>query len=164
MVNLFGILKTELKLICKKINIMSYNKILIAVDSSEYSMEAAKKGLELARQLGAKAALIYVVDKSKGMGNVDAGIMPEEAMMVLKKEAEQTLDQLSAMFGGKELLKFMPEGNPTEDIIETAKTWEADLIVIGTHGRTGLKHLLMGSVAEHVIRHSKVSVMVVPSK
>lgn len=143
---------------------MSYTKILIAIDSSEFSMAAAKKGLELAHQLNAKAALIYVLDKSKAMGNVDAGIFPDEALLVLKKEVEQTLDQLAAMYNGKELMKFMPEGNPTEDIIGTARTWEADLIVIGTHGRTGLKHLFMGSVAEHIIRHSKVPVMVVPLK
>lgn len=143
---------------------MSYNKILIAVDSSEYSMKAAKKGLELAHQLNAKAALLFVVDKSKAMGNVDAGILPAEALIVLKKEAEQTLDELAEMYNGKGLMKFMPEGHPTEDIIKTAETWEADLIVVGTHGRTGLQHLLMGSIAEHIVRHSKIPVMVVPSK
>ncbi len=143
---------------------MSYSKILIAVDSSEFSMAAAKKGFELAHQLNAKAALIYVIDKSKGMGNVDAGIFPEDAILILKKEAEQTLDQLAAMYNGGDLMKFMPEGHPTEDILETAKTWNADLIVIGTHGRTGLKHLLMGSVAEHIIRHSIIPLLVVPNK
>lgn len=143
---------------------MSYNKILIAVDSSEYAMKAAKKGLELAHQLNAKAALLFVVDKSKAMGNVDAGILPAEALMVLKKGAEQTLDELAEMYNDKELMKFMPEGHPTEDITKTAETWEADLIVMGTHGRTGLKHLLMGSIAEHIVRHSKIPVMIVPSK
>ncbi|HWA33520.1 MAG TPA: universal stress protein [Cyclobacteriaceae bacterium] len=143
---------------------MSYNKILIAVDSSEYSMEAAKKGLELAHRLNANAALIYVIDSAKAMGNVDANIMPSEALLVLKKEAEETLDQLVKMFNGKEVVKFMPEGNPAEDIVRTSKTWEADLLVVGTHGRTGLKHLLVGSVAEHLMRHSGIPVMVVPLK
>ena len=143
---------------------MSYNKILIAVDSSEYAMKAAKKGLELAHQLNAKAALLFVVDKSEAMGNIDAGILPAEALIVLKKEAEQTLDELAEMYNGKGLMKFMPEGHPTEDIIKTAETWEADLIVLGTHGRTGLRHLLMGSIAEHIVRHSKIPVMIVPSK
>jgi nucleotide-binding universal stress UspA family protein len=143
---------------------MSYNKILIAVDGSEYAMKAAKKGLELAHQLNAKAALLFVVDKSKAVGNIDAGILPEEALIVLKKEAEQTLDELAEMYNGKGLMKFMPEGHPTEDIIKTAETWEADLIVLGTHGRTGLRHLLMGSIAEHIVRHSKIPVIVVPSK
>ena len=115
---------------------MSYTKLLIAVDSSEYSMKAARKGLELAHQLNAKAALLFVVDKSKAMGNIDAGIMPQAALIVLKKEAEQTLDELAAMYNGSELMKFMPEGRPNEDILKTAETWQADLVVIGTHGRT----------------------------
>lgn len=143
---------------------MSLNKILIAVDSSEFSIAAARKGLDLAYQLNANAALLYVVDTSKAMGNVEAGISPQEALIVLKKEAEQTLDELAAMYSGRAPLKFMPEGHPSQDIIKTAETWGADLIVIGTHGRTGLVHLLVGSVAEYVMRHSKVPVMVVPSR
>lgn len=141
---------------------MNYKKILIAVDSSEYSMEAAKKGLELAHQLHAKAALLYVVDLSKSMGSVDAGITPEMAKTILIKEVEETLDQLAAMYNGKELMKFMPEGLPQDTILKTAQTWEADLIVMGTHGRTGLRHLFVGSVAEHIIRKSNIPVMVVP--
>ena len=119
---------------------MAYSKILIAVDSSAFSMKAAKKGLELAHQLHAKAALLFVVDTSKAMGNLDAGIMPNEALIILKKEAEQMLDELATMYNGNELMKFMPEGHPSEDIVKTAENWEADLIVIGTHGRTGLQH------------------------
>jgi nucleotide-binding universal stress UspA family protein len=127
-------------------------------------MQAAKKGLELAHQLDATAALLYVVDTSKAIGNIDAGILPEQAMIVLKKEVEQTLDELAAMYNGNSILKFMPEGHPTKDILKTAEIWEADLIVMGTHGRTGLMHLLVGSVAEYIVRHSKIPVMVVPSK
>lgn len=143
---------------------MSYSKILIAVDSSEYSMKAAKKGLELAHQLQAKIALLFVVDKSKAVGNIDAGITPDEAIIGLKKEAEQTLDELSKLAHVKDIQKFMPEGYPLEDILKTAETWGADALVIGTHGRTGLLHLLMGSVAEHIVRHAKIPVIVVPSK
>lgn len=143
---------------------MSYSKILIAVDSSAFSMQAAKKGLDLAHQLNAKAALLYVVDTSKAIGNIDAGILPDQALIVLKKEVEQTLDELATMYNGKSMLKFMPEGHPTDEILKTADIWEADLIVMGTHGRTGLMHLLVGSVAEYVVRHSKIPVMVVPFK
>lgn len=143
---------------------MSYSKILIAVDSSEFSMQAAKKGLKLAHQLNAQVALLYVVDESKATGNIDAGILPEQAMIVLKKEVEQTLDELATMYNGETILKFMPEGLPKRDILKTAYIWGADLLVMGTHGRTGLLHLLVGSVAEYIIRHSKIPVMVVPSK
>src|SRR5690606_1539263 len=119
------------------------------------------KGIELLHHLRAKAAEIYVIDTSKSLGSVDAGITHEQALIVLKKEAEQTLHQLAEMYHGNELMKFMPEGNPDDDILKTAKNWNADLLVLGTHGRTGLKHLLMGSVAERVLRHSDIPVMVV---
>ncbi len=143
---------------------MTYKKLMVAVDGSEFALNAARRGIEFATQLGAQAALIFVVDKSKAVGSADLGITPEEALIVLKKEAEQTLDQLAQMFGHKDLLKFMPEGNPKDDIIRMADTWGADLLVIGTHARTGLARLLLGSTAEHVIRHSAIPVMVVPLK
>jgi nucleotide-binding universal stress UspA family protein len=143
---------------------MSYSKILIAVDSSEYSIKAAQNGFQLAEQLGATVALLFVVDTSKAVANIDTGVYPEQALFLLKKEAEQTLNKLAAMHNGKEVIKFMPQGIPTKDIIKTAEKWEADLIVLGTHGRTGLMHLLIGSVSESIIRHSKIPVMVYPSK
>lgn len=140
---------------------MPFQRILIAVDSSEFSMHAAKRGLELAHALRCNAALVFVVDTSKALGNIDAGIMPENALIVLKKEAEQTLDQLAAMYNGNELMKFMPEGHPVEEIIGTALNWQADLIVAGTHGRKGLAHLFQGSVAESVLHRSPIPVLIV---
>ena len=73
------------------------------------------------------------------------------------------LDEFAAMYNGNDLMKFMPEGHPFDTIHVTAHTWDADLIVMGTHGRKGLQHLFAGSVAEHVVRHSNVPVMIVPS-
>lgn len=143
----------------------TYKKILIAVDGSEYSMTAAGKGLELSHQLDATAGLVFVIDNSKALANPDIGTTVEQVKVVLKKEAEQTLDQLADMYNGKELKKFMPEGYPLyKEIIKLAEYWRADLIVMGTHGRTGLEHLLVGSVAEHVMRHSPIPVMIVPTK
>lgn len=143
---------------------MSYSKILIAVDSSAYSLKAAEKGLELAHQLGAEAALVFVVEISKAVGNIDAGILPEEALMILKKEADYSLNQIIEINQEKKILKFMPEGFPKEEILKTADSWGAEIIVLGTHGRTGLKHLLLGSISEYIVRHSKIPVLVVPLK
>ncbi|HKZ36310.1 MAG TPA: universal stress protein [Chryseolinea sp.] len=143
---------------------MAYSKILMAIDSSEYSFASAERGFELAHQLNAKVALIFVIDAARTIHSADSGILPEETIVVLKKEAEQTLNQISKMFNGEDLTKFMPEGHPAEDIIKTAEVWGADLIIMGTYGRAGLMHLLSGSVAESVIRNSKIPVMVVPSK
>ncbi|MGB3343220.1 MAG: universal stress protein [Aequorivita sp.] len=69
---------------------------------------------------------------------------------------------LTKSFNGYELIKFIPEGNPLEDILKTAENWKDDLLVLGRHGRTGLKHLFTGSVAERVLHHTNIPIMVVP--
>ena len=98
------------------------------------------------------------------MHSSDTGIFPEEAIGMLRKKQNRRLINLQRCMMEKPVTRFMPEGRPTEDIIKTAESWNADLIVMGTHGRTGLLHLLLGSIAEHVLRHSKIPVLVVPSK
>ncbi len=144
---------------------MSYKKILIAVDNRENSMNVSRKGFELAAQLQAEAALIFVVDKSKAIGNPDTGIMPDEALLVLKKEAQEALDQLILLNNQKkETLKFMPEGLPKETILKIAANWEADLIVTGMNGKGGLSLWVMGSVAQFIVLHSPLPVMIVPNK
>lgn len=140
-------------------------KILIAVDNSACSLRAAKKGFALADQTGAEVGLVFVINKNKETLNADLNITQEESQTILLKRAEETLGQLVKMFDGKtEVFQFTPEGLPKEEIINTALHWNADLIVMGTHGRTGLQHLLMGSVTEYVIRHFTRPVMVVPMK
>jgi nucleotide-binding universal stress UspA family protein len=71
---------------------------------------------------------------------------------------------IEKVFGDFKVWLFTEEGNPYEAILRVAKEWEADLIVLGTHGRTGLSHLLIGSVAEKVIRHSTIPIFIVPIK
>lgn len=143
---------------------MPYFKILIAVDDSEHSLIAAKKGLDLAQQLKATVSLLFVIDRTRVIHSSDTGIFAEEAIQQLRSEAEITLNHLTMLSGSTDVTRFTPEGSPTDEIIKTAETWNADLIVMGTHGRTGLLHLLLGSIAEHVLRHSKIPVLVVPSK
>lgn len=143
---------------------MPYSRILISVDGHECSFAVAKKGIELAHSLKAKAALLFVVDTAKAMGNVEAGIMPHEALIILKKEALQTLDQLTSMYEGVDVVKFMPEGHPAEDIIKTAKQWEADLIIVGTHGKKGIVKFLSTNVSDYVLHHAKIPVMLIPPK
>lgn len=126
-------------------------------------MHAAKIGFALAHQLKAAIGLQFVIDRNKEVINADLGITPEQSETILLKQAEETIEQLIKMYNDvEEVLRFTPEGFPKKEIINTANEWEADLIVMGTHGRTGLAHLMMGSVAEYVIKHSTVPVMVVP--
>jgi nucleotide-binding universal stress UspA family protein len=142
---------------------MNFKKILIAVNSSPFSLKAAKAGFQLAHELDAEVALLYVVDRTKESVNIEVGPTREQSEMMLLKEAQETIEQLIKMYNhAKELYKFTPEGFPKEEIINTAKEWEADIIVMGTHGRTGLSHFFQGSIAEYVIRHANIPVMVIP--
>ena len=142
---------------------MQYKKILIAVDSGSHSLNAARKGFELAHQLKATTGLIYVVDRNKEVINADLGITPEQSQTVLLKQAEENIDQLIKMYDGVgEIFRFTPEGFPEKEIINIAREWGADLIVIGAHRRTGLSHLIAGGVAEYVIKHVNIPIMVVP--
>lgn len=134
---------------------------MIAVDSSRHANAAAERGFELAARLNAVVGLLYVVDTAKTIGDVDAGITHEDLIAVLKQEADETLNDAAGKFSG-EIERIIPEGHPRVEILGCAERWKADLLVIGTHGRTGLMHLVMGSTAEYIVRHSKVPVMVVP--
>ena len=141
---------------------MLYKKILIAVDSGSHSFNAARKGFELAHQLKATTGLIYVVDRNKEVINADLGITPEQSQTVLLKQAEENIEQLIKMYDGiEEVFRFTPEGFPEKEIINIAREWGADLIVIGAHRRTVLSHLLTTSIADYVIKHAEVPVLVV---
>ena len=142
---------------------MSIKKILIAVDDSAYSIKAASTGFALADSLQAMIAVLYVVDKSREIINGDLGITPEQSRSALLEEAENVLEQYIKMYNhiGK-IIRFTPEGLPETEILNIAREWEADLIVMGTHGRSGLDHILAGSVAEQVIRHAEIPVLVIP--
>ena len=143
---------------------MTYKKILIAIDSSNHALHAAKNGVALARQIGASIGLLFVVNKNREVISGDLGITAEQSSTILLKQAEETIEQLVKQYKLTDnVFHFTPEGFPKEEIIKTAREWEADLIVVGAHGKSSLLHLLMGSVTEYVIRHSPVPVMVVSS-
>lgn len=146
---------------------MSYKKILIAVDGRENSMTVAKKGFELAEQLNAEVALVYAVDLSIAIRNYDIvnvnlEFFIKESINALKKEVENSLDKMIQTYAkGKEVVKFMPEGFPRESIINTSEQWNADLIVIGLHGKSGLGIFVMGSISQYISLYSNVPVMIV---
>jgi nucleotide-binding universal stress UspA family protein len=142
---------------------MEFRKILIAVDDSAYSMKAARTGFTMAHRLNASIALVFVINKSNEVFNTDLGITPQQSKTVLLKEAEETIDQYIKIYGGiDEVFRFTPEGFPETEILGIAKEWNADLIVMGTHGRSGLSKLFSGSLTDHIIKHSEVPVLLTP--
>ncbi|MGN6214428.1 universal stress protein [Parafilimonas sp.] len=140
---------------------MNYKKILIAVDDSPVAEKVALEGLLLGKQLNAGMALISVADIAFVMA--EGGVTPREMTEMIKDDLKKVQKMLiKNIFKEQKVWSFIEEGTPADMIKKTCDEWEASLIVIGTHGRTGLSHILMGSVAERVIRHSPVPVLVVP--
>ncbi|HEY4198701.1 MAG TPA: universal stress protein [Mucilaginibacter sp.] len=154
---------------------MSINKVLIAVDSGQHAEYAARFGLDMARAYKADVGLVSIVEPiiypSSGADTI-TGIPIENAhadegemLKIQTESAENTMQQVIKKFGGDLQVTYFTEYGLTADgILKCANEYGADLIVVGTHNRTGLDRLLMGSVAEHVVRHSHVPVLVVPMK
>ncbi len=95
----------------------------------------------------------------------DGGVTPKEMTEIIRndfKKKQQLL--IEKVFKNYKVWSFVEEGKPDEAILKVAEEWEADLIVLGTHGRTGLAHILMGSVAEKVTRHSTKPLFIIPTR
>lgn len=144
-------------------NMESYKKILIPTDGSKANSIAVEKGLSLARLLGAKAKILFVVDTSTFLD------LPPDDLVTnitshMKNKGEDVLDDIEERADevGVDIERSVIEGHPAEIIIEDSK--ESDIIVIGTHGRSGFSRLLLGSTAEKVIRHAMCPVMVIKIK
>jgi nucleotide-binding universal stress UspA family protein len=140
---------------------MNFRRVLIAVDESSIAAYAAQMGIDLARSLGAEIAFIHVLE-SPSISTPEPGMPEDERALAAERAATRLLADLRARFpAGKEAPQFTPQGEPGEEIVSAAQDWQADLIVIGSHGRRGLTRALVGSVAEAVMRHAPCPVLVV---
>lgn len=138
-------------------------KILIAVDSDPSSEKIALNGFQLALQLNADIALLSVVDTT--MLITEGAVTPKEfADMTIKEFKKNQKMLIDTVFKKHKVGTFVEEGIPYAVILNVAKEWDADIIVLGTHGRTGISHLIMGSVAEKIVRHSEIPVFIIPVK
>jgi nucleotide-binding universal stress UspA family protein len=146
------------------------HKILIAVEDSKYSERASAYGFELAKKLGAEIALLHVNEiqiappYSTDPLITEPPILMPDMIIAQEDSSKKLLNKISDSFGdGVTIFTFTKIGNPKEEILLTAEEWNADIIILGTHGRTGFDHFLSGSVAEKVIRKAKCPVMVIPN-
>jgi len=120
--------------------------VLIATDGSKYSEAAASEALGIAKRSGSSLIVISVASSDTEITSAKDNV--NKVSEAAEKEGVKTTSVVT-------------KGKPYEAIIETAKQKKADLIVVGSHGRTGLDRLLMGSVTERVIGHSESAVLVV---
>lgn len=140
-----------------------FENIMIATDGSKHSDRAAGLGLEIARLSGGKVSIVYVADTSK-MSHLPDDMLLLSIREILIKEGKEATARLEALAkkAGVAAEKSVIEGNPGEEIIRFAQENGASLIVMGSVGKTGLDRFLLGSVAEKVVRNSKVPVLTVP--
>jgi nucleotide-binding universal stress UspA family protein len=142
-----------------------YRNILIATDGSENTQRAISYGIEIAKLSRATIHALYVVDTTSFSSiPMDAGW--EEMYEIMKKEGEKAVFEVKERgeAAGVEVREVLWEGHPSTEIINFAENNDIDLIVMGTLGKTGLDRFLLGSVAEKVVRNSKVPVLVVRSQ
>src|SRR5262249_44810825 len=134
----------------------NFARILVATDFSECSEAAANGALELARRVGANVTLFHAYPVPVFPVAEGGMILPTaETFSTIADSAHEQLAAFSERInaGSNVVLETVViEGTVAETIVRAAQNIGADLIVVGTHGRTGLKHLLLGSVAEHVVR------------
>jgi nucleotide-binding universal stress UspA family protein len=137
-----------------------FEKILIATDGSEKNQPAVKKGLEIARACGSILHAIYVIDETP-FTSAQTEVLTADLYRQLKEEGEKAVLQVKRMAGEVKVETLVLSGRPAHVITEFAAKNKVDLIVVGSQGKSGLERLLLGSVAESIIRMADCMVLVV---
>jgi len=142
------------------------NTILVPVDFSDCSRQGLEYAIGFADEFGAKIVLLHAtyvgyVYSTEGTAIYNVRAIKEAA----RESAERQMRKLipAVKFGSVKFQTVFTDGSPVLDICGIAKDHDVDLIITSTHGLTGLKHALIGSVAEQVVRHAPCSVLAVPS-
>ena len=146
-----------------------YKKILVPIDGSSTSNLGIREALKLARDQRAKLRLVHVVDELVIVSSPDAVVPVGDIVGVLRDAGRKILDRSAALVrkAGSNADTVLVErfgGRAADSIIAEAKKWRADLIVLGTHGRRGVRRMVLGSDAEQVVRSANVPVLLVRSK
>jgi len=143
-----------------------YKRILVPVDGSPTSIAELKEAVKLAKALRAKLCLLHVVDESIVFNTPEGGINLEPILDEMKRGGKRLLrraEKLASALGVKPdtELRESAGARVADVIVERAKRWRSDLIVMGTHGRRGVNRMLMGSDAELVVRNASAPVLLV---
>lgn len=137
-------------------------KILVPVDFSECSKKALQYAIPFAKQFNASLTLLHVVHINYGYGEfaaIDYPLLEKQ----IREGSEKQLAELAEKDIGQTVAAetLVCTGVAAREIVETARSLDFDLIIISTHGHTGLKHVVLGSTTENVVRHAPCPVLVV---
>lgn len=145
-------------------------KVLIALDHSDCSKEAMESAYSQKWPANTEFQLLHVVEPVYvSYGITSAYIQPmldahRDFIKTYKQVMKDTVAEFQNNMSGHEVTGCVIEGTPAQVILDTADEWKADLIIVGSHGRTGFKRFLMGSVAQKVASHAPCSVNIIKSK
>jgi len=134
-------------------------KILVAVDNSKFSEAAVQLVIQQMRPEHTEVCVFNAVDLALVAPLTYAEALRTESLREADELVQKTGQQLEK--AGYKVQTAVEEGDPRSKIIDYAKHWNADLILLGSHGRKGLDRFLIGSVAESVARHARCSVLIV---
>lgn len=143
-----------------------FKKILVAIDFSPCAAQGLAYAKAMAMQFGSRLVLLHSVDLSYYSTSPEYVLydFPPLIEAAEKSAREQMLELISDTdWDGLEVEHALESGHPGEQVCRGARDLRADLIVTSTHGRTGLKRILLGSTAEYIVRHASCPVLVVPS-
>lgn len=145
---------------------MSLKKILIAVDDSPFADRAANLGIELAEAVNAEIAFVHVFDAAATPAGA-WGFPADRISAMSELEGKRLLTKFHdavppKMAADSRVHDFVESGKPAAAIVEVAKKWHADLIVMGSHGRGKVAGILMGSVSQDVLRQAPCPILVAP--
>ncbi len=151
-------------------------KVLIALDYDPSSVKVAEKGYSLAKSMGAEVILMHVIsdpvyysstEYSPIMGFTnfaDMGAFQFNTVIGLKKASQYFLDKTKHHLTDETIQTILEEGETADSILAAAKKIKADIIVMGTHSRKWLENILLGSVAESVLKNSTIPLFIIPTK
>lgn len=140
-----------------------YKRILCPIDFSGYAAVALREATALAKSMGAELTLLHAYQNPAYVLPMSGYVGPTADMIT--KMRQQIGDELEGLAEGVRkqgitVQTQVVEGMPYKCIVDLAAEWKADLVVMGTHGRTGLSHALTGSVAERVVRTAHCPVLI----
>jgi nucleotide-binding universal stress UspA family protein len=140
-------------------------KILIPTDFSSSSENAMRYAVSFAKEYNAELIVLHVIKESHRPKHLITTLSDEEIDKIIADEiglAKKAMEQFVNVFGeGLNVQRLIKSGIPVVEIVESAKEEKVDLIVMGTHGQTGTRHALIGSVAERVVRNAPCPVFTV---
>ena len=145
-----------------------YKRILVPIDGSRASTQGLREALRFAKDQNAKVRIVHIVDEAALAQYPEAIDATGQILNTFIDGGKKTLKNAMALAGRQGIdaecvLHEKLLGSLSDLILKEAKEWKSDIIVLGTHANTGIKHLLLGSNAEDIVRSSRIPVLIVHS-